>query len=250
MSPSPAPRESPARRAGCSRCRRRWSVPGPFCVQYILPPARSSAIPTAQFDMSALALSGATVTSVSMLDPSVFGAHDAHPFAVRPVKLAVRGIELQLLGSMRSSHRHDRRHVRAIEFRAEDVAVVDLGEPARRGSHVRPVDVAAGHVHGDAVRLGATRRHDRLRLRAVGADAEHAPSAEVQVEQRGHTGRCRRVAPPITTTTTTVCRRGRGGRRGGRAGRGRRPASPNGRRAYEGPNRSDSMAVHLDSPLR
>ena len=78
-------------------------------------------------------------------------AHDAHPFAITPVKLPVPPIECELLGCERASFWHDQPAIAAVEVGALDRSIIS----ARHVAHVRPVDVSGFGIHGDAVRMPA-----------------------------------------------------------------------------------------------
>ena len=73
-------------------------------------------------------------------------AHDAHPFAVAPVQLAVLLVELELLRRERAALRNDRRAIPPVEVGALDGAVVQVGD-----AHVGPVDVPAFDIDRDAI---------------------------------------------------------------------------------------------------
>ena len=75
-------------------------------------------------------------------------AHDAHPFAVAPVELAVLLIELDLLRRERGAPRNDDPAILSVEIGALDGAIVCAGT----GAHVGPVDMAGSDIDRDAVR--------------------------------------------------------------------------------------------------
>src|SRR5690349_4031784 len=104
-------------------------------------------------------------------------AHDAHAFAIRPVQLAGRLLDVQLLGSEGRALGNDDLAIATIEVGPLDVAVVQV-----RDAHVGPVDVTCLDVHGDAVRPVAA-GHDDLAVGAVRIQREHAPPAEIEEEQ-------------------------------------------------------------------
>ena len=77
--------------------------------------------------------------------------HDAHPFAITPVKLLVPPIECELLGCERASFWHDQPAIAAVKVGALDRSIIS----ARHVAHVRPVNVSGFGIHGDAIRMPA-----------------------------------------------------------------------------------------------
>src|SRR4029077_5631785 len=78
-------------------------------------------------------------------------AHDSHPFAIRPIKLAVLLIEMELLWGERAAFPNDEPAVLSVDVGALVLTVV-LG----RNAHVGPVDMTCFDVHGDAVRVSGS----------------------------------------------------------------------------------------------
>ena len=96
-------------------------------------------IPTHHLVWSRRSASPAPVsTSVSIFEPSRFAAHHPHSFAVAPVELAVRLIEMELLRRERAALWDDDLRLLAVEVGALDRAVVQVGN-----AHIGPVDMAA-----------------------------------------------------------------------------------------------------------
>ncbi len=117
-------------------------------------------------------------------------AHDAHPFAVRPVQLAAELVELKLFGSERAPLGNDRLAIPPVEVGALDGAVVQVGD-----AHVGPVDVPTCDIDRDAIRH-PTLVDDDLAVGAIRVHREHAVAAEVenvQAVERGSVagGACR-----------------------------------------------------------
>src|SRR3984893_1098157 len=82
--------------------------------------------------------------------------HDAHALSVRPVKLPVLLVELELLRSKRAAGRNDVGDVCPVDVGAFDGTVVRAGV-----THIGPVDVSRRNVDHDAVRKAPALRDDR-----------------------------------------------------------------------------------------
>src|SRR5258706_13079969 len=73
-------------------------------------------------------------------------AHDTHPFAIRPIELAVLLIEMELLWREGAAAWNDRLAIVTVEVGALDGSVIQL-----ENTHVGPVDVTRFNVHHDAI---------------------------------------------------------------------------------------------------
>ena len=111
-------------------------------------------------------------------------AHDSHPFAIGPVELAVRLIEMELLRRERAAGWNDEPAILSVDVGAFDGAIV----PAGNGAHIGPVDVTRGHVHDDAVGVRTVGR-DGFGMRAVRIHRQDAAAAQVEQKQSAGTGR-------------------------------------------------------------
>src|SRR5262249_51750672 len=89
------------------------------------------------------------------LRPIEIRAHHAHAFAIGPVELAVRLIEMELLWRECAAGGDDEPAIASIEVGALDGAVVAAGN-----AHIGPVDVPRFHVDDDAVGVRTIRRND------------------------------------------------------------------------------------------
>ena len=74
------------------------------------------------------------------------GAHDAHPFAIRPIQLMVLLIEMELLWREGTAPWNDRLAIPAVEVGAFNVSVILVGN-----THAGPIDVPGLNVHYDAI---------------------------------------------------------------------------------------------------
>src|SRR5262245_2961293 len=113
-------------------------------------------------------------------------AHDSQAFAIGPVELAVRLIEMELLRRECAAGCNDEPAIASIDVGAFDGAVV----PAGNGPHIGPVDVTRFHVHDDPVGMGTAGRDD-LGMRAVRIHRQDAAAAQVEKEQPTGAGRVR-----------------------------------------------------------
>jgi len=104
-------------------------------------------------------------------------AHDSHPFAIGPVELAVRFIEMELLRRERAAGWNDEPAILSVDVGAFDGAVVQAGN----GAHIGPVDVTCRHVHDNAVGVGTVSRND-FGVRAVRVHRQHAAAAQIEKE--------------------------------------------------------------------
>src|ERR1700757_2648479 len=96
-------------------------------------------------------------------------AHDSHALAIRPVKLAVFLVELELLGSEGATSRNNVRDVASVQIGPINGSVVCAGV-----AHIRPVNVAALDVDHNAVGKSSTFIDDGLQVRTVGIRCQNA----------------------------------------------------------------------------
>src|SRR5882762_4767705 len=90
-------------------------------------------------------------------------AHDPHALAIRPVKLPVFSIKLQLLRSERAAVRNDVAGIPPVNVRALDGTVIGIGI-----AHIGPVEVTCFYVHNDAVGDPPSFTNNDLQVGAVG----------------------------------------------------------------------------------
>src|SRR6266567_2879695 len=107
-------------------------------------------------------------------------AHDAHTFAVAPIKLAALLIENDLLWSVGVSLRDD-----CLAILAVDVGALDRPVIQARDSHVGPVDMASLGIDDDAVRQMAI-RHDGLAVGTVRIHGVNAAGVQLKNKETRH----------------------------------------------------------------
>ena len=105
-------------------------------------------------------------------------AHDSHSLAIRPIKLAILLIQLELLWRMGGAFGNNRGYIGAVEVRAHNGSVIRV-----RDTHVGPVNVASIRIDDDAIRKFSSFGDDRLQVRAIGSARPHAPAGQIEKKQ-------------------------------------------------------------------
>src|ERR1700722_5755278 len=72
--------------------------------------------------------------------------HDSHSLAIRPIKLSVLFVQLELLWGMGGAFGNNRGYIGAVEVRAHKGSVIRV-----RDTHVGPVNVTCVRIDDDAI---------------------------------------------------------------------------------------------------
>src|SRR6201999_2510950 len=105
-------------------------------------------------------------------------AHDPHALTVRPIKLAVRFIDLQLLRGERATRGNDGDQVAPIKIGAQDGTVIGF-----EITHVGPIQMTGSRIYGESVGQFSALLDQDLRFRtAIGIQGYDSSGGKVKKE--------------------------------------------------------------------